>query len=35
MNEPESIKTIFSYKTIAVVGLSPKPGRPAITFQNT
>lgn len=29
MNEPESIKTIFSYKTIAVVGLSPKPGRPS------
>ncbi|MFC1550665.1 CoA-binding protein [Candidatus Neomarinimicrobiota bacterium] len=29
MNEPENIKTIFSYKTIAVVGLSPKPGRPS------
>ncbi|MFQ6607455.1 MAG: CoA-binding protein [Fidelibacterota bacterium] len=29
MNEPESILQIYQMKTIAVVGLSPKPERPS------
>lgn len=29
MNEPESIRKIYDMKTIAVVGLSPKPERPS------
>ncbi len=29
MNETETIKKILELKTIAVVGLSPKPGRPS------
>lgn len=29
MNEAETIKKILELKTIAVVGLSPKPGRPS------
>lgn len=29
MNESETVEKIFSYKTIAVVGLSPKPQRPS------
>ena len=29
MNEAETIKKILDLKTIAVVGLSPKPGRPS------
>ena len=29
MNEPETIRKIYDMKTIAVVGLSPKPQRPS------
>ena len=29
MNEPESIDQIFKMKTVAVVGMSPKPERPS------
>ena len=29
MNEPETIRKIYELKTIAVVGLSPKPERPS------
>ncbi|MDP7653062.1 MAG: CoA-binding protein, partial [Candidatus Marinimicrobia bacterium] len=29
MNEPETIRKIYEMKTIAVVGLSPKPERPS------
>ncbi len=29
MNEPETIRRILQFKTIAVVGLSPKPERPS------
>ena len=29
MNEPDTIKKIFELKTIAVVGMSPKPERPS------
>jgi len=29
MNEPETIQKIFAMKTIAVVGMSPKPERPS------
>lgn len=29
MNEPETIQKIFELKTIAVVGMSPKPERPS------
>ncbi len=29
MNEPETIEKIFAMKTVAVVGMSPKPERPS------
>ncbi len=29
MNEPETVEKIFAMKTIAVVGMSPKPERPS------
>ena len=29
MNEPETIEKIFGMKTVAVVGMSPKPERPS------
>ena len=29
MNEPETIEQIFNMKTVAVVGMSPKPERPS------